>query len=250
MVINEKSKQRSDLGLIMLQALFHNLADDFTLATLDTDPCTGSADPLRGKKVVQSARHFARIGFAPIGKSGYMFVEESQIPRAILPKEATSKLEVYEPPAARNLSVLDKELIESLGDLKKVKALITKGADPKNADALHHACANKAALPTLKYLISKGCDIDGKDTFQQTPLMVAACLGEADAVCNLLSLGADPRCVDDEGRTALDAFNTSQQSRADSRVCFGMPPDPSACSSRIRSALGEPAQASRKRRRE
>jgi hypothetical protein len=266
-MINEKANRGSDLGLVMLQALFHNLVKHFTLAALfpapwDTDDRDrDESDPLRTKKVVKIARHFARVGFAPIGTSGYMFVEQSQIPRDILPKEATSQLEIYEPPAKRELSVLDQELIESICDLEKVKDLVAKGADPKHAEALHHACFRQAGLPTLQYLISQGCHVNDRDVIHQTPLMLAAFRCDADTVCNLISLGADPRCVDGQGETALDAFHDKQQSIRDYRVCFGLdrlPPTPAALATRTKQeadkerilrALGEPAaQGTRKRK--
>ncbi len=117
---------------------------------------------------------------------------------------------------------MDKELIESLDDLQAVKALIAQGADPKAADALHHACFRRAPLPTLEYLISQGCNVNGRDLIHQTPLMLAAFRCDADAVCSLISLGADPRIVDDEGDTALDVFNQRQQSIADFSVCLGL----------------------------
>ena len=266
-IISKKARRGSDLGLIMLQALFHNLAKRFTLAVLFPAPWDiadrerEKPDRQRGNKIIKIARHFAPVGFAPIAKSGYMFVEQSQIPQNILTKEATSRLDIplHAEPAERNLSDLDKELIDSLGDIEQVKILIANGADPKNSDALHHACARQLPLPIFQLLLANGCGVDDKDIFQQTPLMLAASLFHADIVCNLVLLGADPSCVDGDGRTALDVFIDKLQSLADfEETLHGLVPTPDMLAAeerqrinheRIRRALGGPQGANPKRNR-
>jgi hypothetical protein len=266
-MLSNKAKRGCDLGLVMLQALFHNLDKSFSLAVLypapwDTeDRRRDEPDSQRGSKIIKIARHFARVGFAPIMKSGYMFVENCQIPQNILPKETTSQLAIPLEPAPRNLSELDEELIKSLDDLAKVKNLISQGADPKNSDALHHACARQLPLPVLQLLLANGCGVDDLDAFGQSPLMLAASLGRANAVCHLIALGADPALADEDGHTALDAFHTKQQSLADLRETFdldSLAPTPAmlatraeerAKNERILAALSGPKGAPGKRKR-
>lgn len=65
----------------------------------------------------------------------------------------------------------------------------------------------------MKYLISKGCNPDHRDTALQTALFYAARDGRIECVKALLELGADVNSVDHLGQTAL--FYASRDGRTD-----------------------------------
>ena len=55
----------------------------------------------------------------------------------------------------------------------------------------------------MKYLISKGAEVDAKDSGGQTPLLIAASRSQSDTVKVLLTARADPDSKDSGGNTAL-----------------------------------------------
>ena len=99
-----------------------------------------------------------------------------------------------------------------LGNLEVVNALITAGANVNATDANGWTALFKAAYnpeldagfaPIVKALIDAGAEVDARIHFGITPLMLAAGGGEG-AVCEvLLEAGADPKAVNEVGRTAL-----------------------------------------------
>ena len=100
------------------------------------------------------------------------------------------------------------------GDLARVQALLASGTDPNertnlyaNETALHQAVIY-SRLEVAKYLLGHGADPNaeasitslGHESYNGTPLMYAACKGQASMVQLLLEHGADPdprpgRCV-------------------------------------------------------
>jgi ankyrin repeat protein len=92
--------------------------------------------------------------------------------------------------------------------------LLAAGADPSAGVSLLHASCQwhfQHLLPALDWLASHGWEVDGRDEHGQTALHKAAFLGYATAATKLLQLGADPRAVDAEGRTALDVARASRK---------------------------------------
>ena len=79
----------------------------------------------------------------------------------------------------------------------------------------------------IEYLLQKGARIDPKDKDNFTPLLMAACEGNADAVRMLLDNNADMYAIDKEDKSALywaAAQNhvEAAQVRFIIRFCFGI----------------------------
>ena len=64
-------------------------------------------------------------------------------------------------------------------------------------------CSNKSSLQKIKELISKGADVNCRDTYNRTPLMKSACYQFYEAVDLLINYGADVNAVDDNNQNAL-----------------------------------------------
>jgi ankyrin repeat protein len=94
------------------------------------------------------------------------------------------------------------------GNVKAVKLLLDRGADPKAADKsarltpLHNA-AFVGNVEAMKLLLEKGADIKAVDTSGNTPLHIAAGTGKVEAMKLLLDRGADIKAVDKRGNTPL-----------------------------------------------
>jgi ankyrin repeat protein len=109
------------------------------------------------------------------------------------------------------------------GHLALVELLLARGADHSMA-ARSGATPLSAALSmrhdaVLQRLLDGGARPDQALPGDITPLMVAAALGQSRGVQLLLAHGADARCVDSEGSTALHAaaqfgFAARERSRA------------------------------------
>ena len=103
-----------------------------------------------------------------------------------------------------------------------VKVLIKAGADPNLLSfqllgPLHilvwvaEEGAIKKLLSTIKLLLEKGVDIDGRNIEGHTPLMIAARLGKLALLQALVKLGASWNILDRDGETALyHALRTRQ----------------------------------------
>lgn len=107
-----------------------------------------------------------------------------------------------------------KALVEGKGGLLSV---FSKGADVNAQDdngetALMRACAN-GKLEIVKYLISKGADVNAKITVGQhkglTALIGASFGGYLEVVKYLVSKGADINAKSDSGMTALNVAKTN-----------------------------------------
>ena len=107
-----------------------------------------------------------------------------------------------------------KALVEGKGGLLSV---FSKGADVNAQDdngetALMRACAN-GKLEIVKYLISKGADVNAKITVAQhkglTALIGDSFRGYLEVVKYLVSKGADINAKSDSGMTALNVAKTN-----------------------------------------
>jgi len=66
-----------------------------------------------------------------------------------------------------------------------------------------HDEVNMGHLDKVRALLRYGADVNGRNIFEQTPLMAAAYTGQPEMVNLLLSFGADDSAVDWNGMTAL-----------------------------------------------
>lgn len=93
------------------------------------------------------------------------------------------------------------------GDIETLDRLLAHGmdvnapaADPAHNTALH-ACARGESLPTVHFLLSRGADINQRNSFGETPLHAAVTskVRSAAMVSYLLSRGADPLATNSLG---------------------------------------------------
>lgn len=101
-------------------------------------------------------------------------------------------------------------------DLRSTVALLRHGADPgrihsDGRSALHAVFGNASILtnpsdtiPVLTLLLRSRPNPNRQDTNGETPMMMAAALGQMEAVAALLAAGGDPNIRDMKGLTAAD----------------------------------------------
>lgn len=122
------------------------------------------------------------------------------------------------PPEPKGPTVYE---LAAKGDLKGLKTLLKKGADPNGKDirteremmlaghppsgytALHQA-AMDGNVEVAKLLVSAGAKVDVRDRYRATPLHYAVASSEMGMVRFLLSKGANPRLKNQRGQTAID----------------------------------------------
>jgi len=90
-----------------------------------------------------------------------------------------------------------------------VQALIDGGANPnqisRGLHPLHEAAGGDWGSPTsARVLLRNGAEVDPRNEEGQTPLMIAAELGEPEVVRVLLEFGADRTLRDNYRKTAVD----------------------------------------------
>ncbi len=94
------------------------------------------------------------------------------------------------------------------GSLAKVQELVEKdpelikARDGEECSPLHRA-SEAGHIDIVKYLLSRGADIDSRNNANQSPLLYAAFRGKPAIVSLLLEKGADFRALDRYGRTVL-----------------------------------------------
>jgi len=98
------------------------------------------------------------------------------------------------------------------GDLSRVKEFVEK--EKKNVNMVEksvtkqtpmHWAADFNQLEVMKYLVSKGANINAKDAFGGSPLLASVYEGHADIVEFLLSKKADVNVKGPDGKTAKQA---------------------------------------------
>jgi hypothetical protein len=109
-------------------------------------------------------------------------------------------------------------------DLEVIKYLISKGADVNALDGIDcwtplHYAANNNYIETVKYLISKGADINARCARNSTPLHKVA-YGPADGppaaieiLKYLISKGADVNAKDIQGKKPIDWATCSEEKK-------------------------------------
>ena len=72
-------------------------------------------------------------------------------------------------------------------------------------DSLHvwHRLIKKGDIPAIEAHIKQGADVNARNQFGWTPLMLAACEGNTAVVKKLLAEGADVSSINDVGASAL-----------------------------------------------
>ncbi len=58
-------------------------------------------------------------------------------------------------------------------------------------------------IASVKALIAAGADVNGRDEYEDTPLIIAVYRGQIDIVNALIAAGADVNAMDNKGRTPL-----------------------------------------------
>jgi ankyrin repeat protein len=93
-------------------------------------------------------------------------------------------------------------------NLAAVKALVEGGASPdtpieygENKTTPLHKAAREGRRDIVKYLLSKGAQVNGRDSDGKTPLVEAVTRGFDDVVDVLLAAGADAKAADSRGNT-------------------------------------------------
>lgn len=143
-------------------------------------------------------------------------------PRASASFELESKEEQSSPlsalPAAPDASVdaaLAWQRALTQGDLSTVATLLEKHPDwlkqldHENRTPLHTAALHAKNSALLRYLIAQGAEIEARDAYGSTPLLLAAESGDLPSVQLLLQLGADWSRATSDGASPL--FIASQQ---------------------------------------
>jgi len=91
------------------------------------------------------------------------------------------------------------------GNLEGLKLLTDQGVD---LYAGNNACLAQASTfghtAMIRYLLSKGMDVNGRGEYGHTPVMGAIALGHTEAVRTLIDAGADLRVKNKFGKTPLD----------------------------------------------
>ena len=203
------------------------------------------------ERMAKDARQFVRAGFRELDyqNGGWLYMTKGMLAAPLLTHEAalayplkvaagaTGAVEPADVPGpgtkdGQMLQLIARNAGAGLSDeamLLRIDELITQGAHPTRAQALHCCAANDFHQLFLP-LITRGADVNGKGPKGCTPLMVAAegALGKvrlgsrpsSQAVATLIALGADKSLADQRGRTALGYHYASVQSINDFKAAL------------------------------
>lgn len=142
-------------------------------------------------------------------------------------------------PDAGGMTALAEAAWDGVGDLEGTKALLSMGADVNERQSGHFngllasgtaldAAASADRGPICEVLIDAGADVNVKNQYGKTPLLVALSHNGIHCVPALLNHGADPTAKDQAGRTTLmfltnyDAEDPTIQSIARFLVAHGV----------------------------
>lgn len=98
---------------------------------------------------------------------------------------------------------------EPPADVERIKTLLESGQIPvnardgKNCTVLHHFCRKMPDLETVEWLLSNGADVNFKNDFNSTPLIVSCMFGHFHLVTLLLKYGAEANFVNHFNETPL-----------------------------------------------
>eukprot|EP00930_Biecheleria_cincta_P031978 TRINITY_DN22187_c0_g2_i1.p1 TRINITY_DN22187_c0_g2~~TRINITY_DN22187_c0_g2_i1.p1 ORF type:complete len:845 (-),score=203.92 TRINITY_DN22187_c0_g2_i1:83-2617(-) len=128
----------------------------------------------------------------------------------IIEKARKRKEEFEKLSSGKLISMRAAELCEAIekGDVMKAFAKLDEETascpHPDTGRSALHCCIAKGSLDLLEMVIEAKADVDTKDSFGQTPLMMAAKKGDQAVVKALLDAGADAAATDSLGRSAGD----------------------------------------------
>ncbi|OHB56887.1 MAG: hypothetical protein A2Y12_03010 [Planctomycetes bacterium GWF2_42_9] len=134
---------------------------------------------------------------------GAQLGEDAQVTGAMLAEKILSKLQEY---IQNNSLPLSEKVQEQIQDaLKKTQQAIDANQTYSDSQTtpLHLAVMNNHQ-ETAETLISRGADVNAKDSQGSTPLHLAASNGSPDMCRFLIEKGADVNVKNNNGRTSLD----------------------------------------------
>lgn len=131
----------------------------------------------------------------------------------------------WEPPGGKMRRGMTKQQLrrESKKQIGMLKLLLSHGADPNQAEEGGETPLQRAVTQDffsardseliLSTLLKKGADLDAKDDWGVTALMLAAQYNRIEIVRFLLGRGANPKLVDCQGETALSKAKAVEKNK-------------------------------------
>jgi len=158
--------------------------------------------------------------------TGYQLVGEKREPEAVaagpqagaLP--AATAAEAGDWKSNKEMRQLNEDLIAAvqMGNAKKARSLLDRGAEPNAKDRLGTTALHLAALwghkDIVSMLIAQGADVNATDDERWTPLHVAAMKGNAELLEVLMAHGASQSIIDRKGKTPVDLAEENRRKEA------------------------------------